>query len=242
LASADFGQAAEAEPGKAPGATQNVFLFFRRKQGELSTPGYALLIGGQKGVHQRRNKAKLAMTIADHGDADQAALAPTVDRLRRHVELLADLVNRQHRLRDLRDRDRRQRIRQLVDPQAEVVDDVRSGDQESGIGIRAIIGYPETDELVGIRAARVNFSQQLFGTLKLFEPARRRRETNLLVRQLLQCLVLIGCHGMHSVSNHRYSSLTMPRCSLFDPANNTFKRCLKLQDNGCRYSLILRRS
>src|SRR5437870_5757511 len=75
-ASADFGEAAEAEAGEPAGAAENVVLFVLAQKRELAALLDAILVGGQERVHQRRNKAELAMAVADDRDADQAALAP----------------------------------------------------------------------------------------------------------------------------------------------------------------------
>src|SRR2546425_654945 len=95
-ASAHFGKAAEAEPGEAAGAAENLILFFLAEERELAALLDAILVGGQEGIHQRRNKTELTMAIANDRDADQAALAPAVDRLGGDAQLLADFVNRHH--------------------------------------------------------------------------------------------------------------------------------------------------
>jgi len=71
----------------------------------------------------------------------------------------ADLFQSQDRLRHFLDRDRWQRTRQLVDPQAQVMKDILALDQQAGVRLRTKIGDAEANKLVGIITLRVNFRQ-----------------------------------------------------------------------------------
>src|SRR5437762_10588060 len=76
--SAHFRKAAKAKAGEAAGAAKDELLFLGRELREPAALLDPLLVGGQEGVHERRQKTNLAPAIADHRDADQAALAPAV--------------------------------------------------------------------------------------------------------------------------------------------------------------------
>jgi len=103
---AHLGQRA-ARVGQPAGAAEDVFLLLLRHLREPAAALHALLVGGDERLHQAGQKAQLPAAVVQEGQPDQAALLPPVDRLRRDVESLAQLLQRQDRLRRRLHRPRR---------------------------------------------------------------------------------------------------------------------------------------
>ena len=81
----------------------------------------------------------------------------------------------------------------------QVVARVRPRDEQVRVRVRAEIGDAVTDELVRILLSRLDLGQQLLGPGQLLQPASRRSEPNLLIRQLLQGRVFEAGHSHHSL-------------------------------------------
>ena len=71
-------------------------------------------------------------------------------------------------------------------------------DEQFGIRVRPVIGDAETNVLVRIRLGRLHFRKEPFGARKLGQTSRRRRKSNLLIRQLLQSWVPEIAHRFRS--------------------------------------------
>ena len=101
----------------------------------------AVLVGRQERIDQRGQKADLPPAVEQDRQADQAPLAPAVDRLGRDVQLLADLFQRQHRLGHVLNGQGRHRVGQFRQEQTQIVNDVAADDQQVGmfIGAKSVI-------------------------------------------------------------------------------------------------------
>src|SRR5439155_24592190 len=76
----------------------------------------------------------------------------------------------------------------------QVVPQVAARDQQVGERIGPVFGQPEADVLVRVRAAGLDFVEQLFRPLDLFLPAGRRGVAGLLLGQFLQGWALELAH------------------------------------------------
>src|SRR5438309_9664639 len=91
-APADLGKRAAAYPSQAFRSSQNVLFLLFRKLREAAAALNAILVGAHETVHHGLQITDLPPAVSQNAPADQAALAPAADRLRRHVKLLADLL------------------------------------------------------------------------------------------------------------------------------------------------------
>src|SRR5262249_16919287 len=117
--------------------------------------------------------------------ANQAEFAPPANGLGRDIQAPGQIFKRNWWSRG----------RQGLDEQGQIMTEVQAGNQQVGIRLGTELGDPKTDELIRIRLARLDFAQQVTGSGQLFGPTSRRRETHLLIRQLLQCMMLEACHS-----------------------------------------------
>ena len=194
-APADVGQAAGADAGQAASPAQDLFLFL---VGELREPAalfHPVLVGRQERIDQRGQEAHVPPAVEQDRQPDQATLAPAVDRLGGDVQLLADFLERQHRLGHVLDGQGRHRVGQFRQEQAQIMNHVAADDQQIGVFRRTEIGHAVTEERVRIRLIRVDFVEQLLGPGELLEPAFRRCKPHLLIREFFQGLVFEGFHG-----------------------------------------------
>src|SRR5262249_21951579 len=70
--------------------------------------------------------------------------------------------------------------------------------QQIGVGVGAVVGDAVTNVLVRVLLVGDDLGQQTLGAGQLFHAARRRYETNLLIRQLFQSRMFEVRHGLHS--------------------------------------------
>src|SRR5262245_4722848 len=96
-AATDLRQVADAEAVETMCATQILSLLHQLWLLEFPALLNAILMGGQEGIRQRGQKSHLTPAVVQDRQTDQAALPPAVDRLRGHVELAAEFLQRQHR-------------------------------------------------------------------------------------------------------------------------------------------------
>jgi len=84
---------------------------------------------------------------------------------------------------------------QGLDEQGQVVGEIDPQDHQVPMRLGTEVGDPETDELIRIRTARLDFFEQFASAGQLLRTTRRGREANLLIRQLLQGRLHERCHG-----------------------------------------------
>ena len=163
-APADLGQRGGAAPAQAAGTPQNLFLLLFRQLRKSAASATRSLFVARKGPTSDGKKADLAAAVAQDRQADQAALAPAVDRLGRDVQLLADLFQRQHRLRTSSTGIAGSDAGQLGDQQRPGrAPDPRPSITQVRVSVRAIIGDAVTDELVRVLLVAADLGQQPLG-------------------------------------------------------------------------------
>ena len=106
---------------------------------------------------------------------------PAPDSLGRDVERLAHLLERDHRLGRLIDRQSRQRPIESIDQEPQIVPQIVARNPQVRVSIRAVLGHAEADELIRVHAARIDLAQKPGGAAELFAATSRRSEPHLLV-------------------------------------------------------------
>ena len=115
------------------------------------------------------------------------------------LKLPAQFFDRQHALAGRLGR-HVGRVGKVFDEQPQIVSRLVARDLEVRKRLRAIVGDPEAEILVGVDPLAIQFGNQPLGPLHLLELLLARREANLLITQLLDDRAKII--GMH----HRPSS------------------------------------
>src|SRR5262249_10293553 len=150
----------------------------------------------------------LAFAITDDGLTHQTELAPAADRLGRDVEFLAYLLQGNDRFRDLlTPHGRKDLTRKGLHQEQQVMRQILAGDKQIRMGFGAVFGDAPAHIVIRIPLRGIDFGKESLGPHQLLGPARRRGETHLLIRQLLQSWLLKACH------NHTLLSASRPNPS-----------------------------
>ena len=104
----------------APSAVDDVLALLFRQLAEPRTANDALLVALHEAIDAAAQEADALATVEHQPTAHQAQLAPTRDGLRRNVELLRQLFDRQHLLADVFDV-LIGGVRQIFDEQMQIV-------------------------------------------------------------------------------------------------------------------------
>ena len=183
---ADLGQR-PAGGGEPAGGADDLFLFVVAQVREPAAALDLALVRRHELLDDGSREAEVPTAVVQYPPADQVVhRLPTAKGLRRHVQKLADLFERQHRLGRPLDRHGRQRTVQPVDEQPQIVVQVVAGNQQVRVRVRPEAGETEADELVRVLLLDVDAAEELARLGQLLAPLGRGRVPHLLVRQLLQ--------------------------------------------------------
>ena len=162
---------------------------------EPRTADHALLVVLHEAVDARTQEADSLAAVEHQPAAHQPQLAPTRNRLGRHVELLGQLFHREHLLADVLDL-LLGRVGKILDEQMQVVQQILARNLRPGIGVRPIAGDPEADVFVGIDLLRIDLADQTLRDLNLLQTLVGRREPDLLIAKIAQNWAMVSSlHG-----------------------------------------------
>jgi hypothetical protein len=191
--SADFGQRRGAAFRHSSGSIEDLFALFVGELAEPGSTGHVVGVLADEPLHGRLQKSHAPSAVDQEPSTDEAALSPAVDRLGGNIEPLADVLDRKDRLLHVFGSKIRARG-DVFDEESQVMDHVFAVQHQIRIVVGAILSNPITDVLVRVRFRGIDFAQQRFGAIHLFQFALGRRKPNLLIGKLLQCWMSVASH------------------------------------------------
>ena len=189
----DVGGAA-AGAGQPPGALDDHRPLFVGQLAELRAAAHPLLVVLDEAIHRALQEADPLAAVHHEPPADQPLAPPAGNGLGRDVELLGQLLDRQHPLARRLGR-HAGRIGNVLDEQPQVVAGLLAGQLQVGVRLGPVVGDPVADVLVGVGPAGVQFAQQPLGLRHLLEFLLAGREPHLLVAELPDGRIqIVGVH------------------------------------------------